>query len=345
MIRIPTLAYVILFCFSIIFAASAFILYYKSDVDISIHDEFIYRDSKPSLLLLLPKSHKDHGWSESHFNGFKGVLMQRNVVTEVHEFVKTEECLPQIDDFVSRGGNVVLAPSYYYINCVNEAAIKYPNIYFVSVVDKNVIPRSNVVSIGTEMYYLRYISGMIAGSVTKTGRIGYLIYKKTPETMQGVNAFTLGVKRIRPSATVVVFSMDKITQDLDKFLNKVYDEDHQLTVWTYHMSGNEVEQFAEKNHLKVINYHVKKDNDFVSASIASVTWDWSNVYQRLVRAVLDYGFNGGIMLFPLHTGIAKFSIKNDLPIEIKNKVSMELQCLSDEECDLFWGPLYDTRGI
>ena len=48
----------------------------------------------------------------------------------------------------------------------------------------------------------RYLSGMAAASMTKSGQIGYVAAFPIPEVLRGINAFTLGAQRINPDVTV-----------------------------------------------------------------------------------------------------------------------------------------------
>jgi len=54
------------------------------------------------------------------------------------------------------------------------------------------------------MYQARYLSGIIAGSMTKTNIIGYVAAHPIPEVIRGINAFTLGVRSVNPKAVVKV---------------------------------------------------------------------------------------------------------------------------------------------
>ncbi len=45
---------------------------------------------------------------------------------------------------------------------------------------------------------------MIAGAMAETGKLGYVAAFPIPEVIRGINAFTLGVQRTNPTATVQV---------------------------------------------------------------------------------------------------------------------------------------------
>ncbi|MBW3547435.1 MAG: BMP family ABC transporter substrate-binding protein [Actinobacteria bacterium] len=48
------------------------------------------------------------------------------------------------------------------------------------------------------------LTGLVAGSLTETGLIGYVAAFPIPEVLRGINAFTLGVREVNPEAQVQV---------------------------------------------------------------------------------------------------------------------------------------------
>jgi len=54
------------------------------------------------------------------------------------------------------------------------------------------------------MYQARYLSGMVAGSMTKSNVLGYVAAFPMPEVIRGINAFTLGAQAVNPKAEVRV---------------------------------------------------------------------------------------------------------------------------------------------
>lgn len=48
------------------------------------------------------------------------------------------------------------------------------------------------------MYQARYLTGMVAGSMTRKNEIGYVAAFPIPEVIRGINAFTLGARAVNP---------------------------------------------------------------------------------------------------------------------------------------------------
>ena len=62
----------------------------------------------------------------------------------------------------------------------------------------------NVGTYFAEFYQLYYLNGLMAGALTKTGKVGYVAAHPIPEVVRHINAFALGVREVNPEATVDV---------------------------------------------------------------------------------------------------------------------------------------------
>jgi len=62
----------------------------------------------------------------------------------------------------------------------------------------------NVGTYFAEFYQLYYLNGLMAGALTKTGKLGYVAAYPIPEVIRHINAFALGAREVNPNATVHV---------------------------------------------------------------------------------------------------------------------------------------------
>ena len=56
----------------------------------------------------------------------------------------------------------------------------------------------NLATYDGRFYEGRYVIGTIAGRLTKTKKIGYIGSFPIPEVVQGINAFTLALRKVVP---------------------------------------------------------------------------------------------------------------------------------------------------
>ena len=138
----------------------------------------------------------DLGWSYMHEIGRRYVqeLFKDWLETTSVEAVAEERLLEVIDDLVSKGYNVIFTTSFDFMDKTIEAAKKYPNVIFFHCSGYKRAP--NVGTYFADLYEVYYLNGLMAGALTKTGKIGYVAAYLIPEVVRHLNAFALGAKEV-----------------------------------------------------------------------------------------------------------------------------------------------------
>src|SRR4029453_2973291 len=79
---------------------------------------------------------------------------------------------------------------------------EFPDVKFESVTGYKTAV--NVAAANARYYEGRYPPGIAAGRMTKSNLAGYVAGFPIPEVLQGINAFTLGMRSVNPKAQVKV---------------------------------------------------------------------------------------------------------------------------------------------
>jgi simple sugar transport system substrate-binding protein len=138
----------------------------------------------------------DFGWSYMHDIGRKYVqeLFKDWLETTYVESVSEEKLIETIDRLVAEGYNVIFTTSFEFMDKTIEAAKKYPNIIFFHCSGYKRAP--NVGTYFADLYEVYYLNGLMAGALTKTGKIGYVAAFLIPEVVRHINAFAIGAKEV-----------------------------------------------------------------------------------------------------------------------------------------------------
>ena len=147
----------------------------------------------------------DYGWSHAHEQG-------RLYVKDKFPWL---EALPpaeavaeaDVDRYIERfiveeKADVVFTTSFGFMDATIEAGKKHPDKILFHCSGYKRAP--NVGTYFAEFYQLYYLNGLMAGALTKTGKVGYVAAHPIPEVVRHINAFALGVKEVNPEATVHV---------------------------------------------------------------------------------------------------------------------------------------------
>jgi len=149
----------------------------------------------------------DFGWNQAHAVGAKALkaipgvtVLEEENVPETNAVTQTMESMINVD-----GAKLLFPTSFGYFDpFMIDAAKKYPEVEFrhpTSLWDKAKHP----MNLGGYFCYLdqgHYVNGVAAGLSTKSNKIGFVAAKPIALVLRNINAFTLGVKKVNPAASV-----------------------------------------------------------------------------------------------------------------------------------------------
>ena len=137
----------------------------------------------------------DAGWVRQHDEGRKAVevaLGDRVKTTFVENVAEGPDAERVIRDLAATGHKLIFTPSFGYMEPTLKVAKDFPDVRFESITGYKTT--ANVAAGNARYYEGRYLAGIAAGRVTKSDVAGYVAGFPIPEVLQGLNAFTLGMR-------------------------------------------------------------------------------------------------------------------------------------------------------
>jgi basic membrane protein A len=145
------------------------------------------------------------GWTNAHDRGRQHVesLLGSQVETFFIEDVpQTDDAYERITELANQNMDIIFTTTPTFNKSTLKAAIDFPRIKFFSCSEKESF--KNVRTFFGRIHEVRFLLGLIAGSLTRSDRIGYAATYPISEVISGINAFAIGVALSNPNATVVV---------------------------------------------------------------------------------------------------------------------------------------------
>ena len=144
----------------------------------------------------------------------------------------------------------------------------------------------NMGNYNARFYEGRYLTGVIAGKMTKSNILGYVAAFPIPEVLQGINAFARGARSVNPKAEVRVI-----------WVNSWYDPGKEreaaLTlisqgadVVTHHTDSTAVVQAAEEKGKWSFGYHSDMSKYGPKTQLTATTHQWGDFYTKQVQEVI-----------------------------------------------------------
>lgn len=236
----------------------------------------------------------DAGWVRQHDDGRKAMeaaLGSRVRSTTVENVPEGADAERVIRDLAQQGHGLIFTPSFGYMEPTLRVARDFPDLKFESVTGLKTAP--NVATANARYYEGRYLAGIAAGRMTKTNVAGYVAGFPIPEVLQGINAFTLGMRSVNPQAQVKVIWLD-VWFDPPKERDAAMTLfNQQADVIAFHTGSTAVMQAAQERDKLAIAYHSDMRKVAPQAQVLAVTHQWGGYYTQRAREVLDGQWKSG----------------------------------------------------
>ena len=292
-------------------------------------------------------SAKDAGWSYSHDLGRQRVSKIPGVTTNFVESINDRESTyiePVIRHMAQSNYDLIFATSYGYSDAVLKLAPQFPNVIFMHC-GGNSPGASNMGTYYGRMYEARYLTGMVAGGMTRSNIIGYVAAYPIQEVVRGINAFALGVWEVNPDARILV----RWTKDWNNPLKEkqVASELIELNadVLTQHQDSPAIQIVAEKRGVYSIGHNHDMSSFAPKAHLTASIWNWGKVYANVIQAVSDGSWKSENIWWGLEKGLVDIaSFGPMVPEKLREKVLRKKKDIISNKFSVFTGPLLDQEG-
>jgi simple sugar transport system substrate-binding protein len=192
----------------------------------------------------------------------------------------------------------------------------------------------------------QFVSGVVAGHMSKSKRLGFVAAKPIPQVLRNINAFTMGARSVDPSITTrVIFTGDwSMPVKEAEATNSLIDQG--VDVVTCHVDGPKVVvETAEKRGIMSCGYHASQAALAPKGYLTGAEWDWSTPYKELVEAARNNKPMINFLRGGLKEGFVKMSPYGaSVSAAAKTAGDAARASLTKGDFVIFKGPLKDNKG-
>ena len=291
------------------------------------------------IAFLYPKDPQGSGWSYNHEIGrryledtFGDAITTKAYVCEV------DEAESVIESAIAEGCRLIFTTSPVYHAVSMRMAVAHPEAILLNC-------SVNTAYKQLRTYYLRiyeakFITGLIAGSMTENERVGYIADYPILGAPSSISAFALGVIMVNPRAMVYLdWSTLENHDPLEYFRSK------------------QIDLISDRD----INAPLLDDTGFglyglyggVSFRLAAPVWNWGSLYEDLVHSVLigawknDGNQNETQALnyyWGMSSGAIDVAVSGRLPSGTQRLVKLMQDEIARGNFQPFSGPIYGQDG-
>jgi simple sugar transport system substrate-binding protein len=195
-------------------------------------------------------------------------------------------------------------------------------------------------------YEARYLAGIVAGKMTKANVAGYVGAFPIPEVLQGINAFTLGMRSVNPKAETKVI-----------WINSWYDPGKEreaanaliaqgADVVTHHTDSPAVVQAAQEKKVYAVGYHSDMSKHGPQAHLTAAIHLWGETYTMLTREVLEGKWKSRDIWGGIKDGMVDLAPLNPaVPKDAVELVAQKKEAIKSGKFHPFAGPVKDQKGV
>ena len=288
----------------------------------------------------------DAGWTFQHDIGRKemekalGGKVTTKFVENVPEGADAERV---IRDLAQSGHNLIFTTSFGYMNPTLKVATAFPTVKFEHATGYKTA--SNVGIYNARFYEGRYLAGIVAGKMTKTGVAGYVAAFPIPEVVMGINAFARGMRSVNPKAEVKViwtnswFDPGRETEASNTLVSQGAD------VLTHHTDSTAAVQTAEAKKVYAIAYHSDMSKYGPNAQLTAVTHHWGDYYTRVAQSAVDGKWQQDNVWGGIKDGMIKLAPFNKVvPSDVVATVKKAEGEIAAGKLNPFTGPMKTNEG-
>ncbi len=288
----------------------------------------------------------DAGWTKQHDEGRKAVEaalgsgVKTSYVENVPEGADAERV---IRDLARQGHQIIFTPSFGYMEPTLKVAREFPDVKFESITGYKTAP--NVATANARYYEGRFLAGIAAGRLSKTGVAGYVAGFPIPEVLQGINAFTLGMRSVNPKAEVKVvwlnawFDPPKERDAAMALFNQNVD------VIAFHTGSTAVMTAAQERGKLAVAYHSDMRKVAPDAQIVAVTHQWGDYYTRRIQAAANGTWTSGKVWGGVKEGMIRVGdFGSKVPKAVQQEVLARQKDIASGRLKPFSGPIVDNEG-
>jgi simple sugar transport system substrate-binding protein len=288
---------------------------------------------------------EDFGWTHQHDLARKdleaelGDKIKTTYVESVKEGADAERVIAEL---ANKGHGLIYTTSFGFMNPTLKVAKRFPKVKFEHATGYK--RAENVATYNIRFYEGRYIQGVIAGKMSKSGIVGYIGSVPIPEVIMGMNAFILGMHSVNPKGRIKAV-----------FINSWYDPgkeadaakaliDQGADLMAQHTDSTAPLQVAEQRGIQGFGQATDMIKAAPKAQLTSSTDHWAPYYIERTKAVIDGTWKSQDTWGGLASGMLKMADYTNMPDDVAALAKQTEADIASGKIVIFKGPIKDQSG-
>lgn len=289
----------------------------------------------------------DAGWTFAHDKGRKAVeekfgdKVKTTFVENIPESAADAERV--FRQLATDGNKLIFGTTFGYMEAMLKVAKEFPDVKFEHATGFKTA--DNLAQYDVRTYEGAYLAGVVAGKMSKSGKLGVVASVPIPEVIRNIDSFTLGARSVNPKATTAVvwvnkwFDPGKEREAATTLIGQGVD------VLMQNTDSAAVVQTAQEKGVYAFGWDSDMSSFGPKAHLAASMINWGVYYTARVQAVLDGTWKSSTSWIGLKdNGIDLAAFNPELPADVKTLVAERKKAIIDGSAPIWKGPIKDNTG-
>ena len=265
------------------------------------------------VALLTPGPISDAGWNAG---AYEGLLRIRDSLGAEVSHVETKtpaESEEAFRDYARRGYRLVFGHGFEFQDAAARVGADYPGTVFITTSGATVRP--NVSPMVFELEQATYLAGMLAGGISRTGRVGFVGGIRMPPVEGTYLGFAGGVRAVRPDGEALQAYIGNFEDVAAAKENALAQIRRGADVLIHNADAASFGVFqAVRETPGALAIGANKDQNVVAPDVivASAILDVPHALLLVARAVKEGQFRPGIRFFGIREGVVDLAYNPEL---------------------------------
>ncbi len=282
---------------------------------------------------------KTSAWTRAHDQGRLAMEQALGDRVSVQVYIaKERDYFAAMQGAVEDGAELIFATTAPMIDACRKLAALYKQVKVFNCALSQ--PYTGVTMYYGRIYECKFITGAVAGAMTRNDRVGYVSGYPIFGEPAAINAFALGARMVNPRARVeLLWSCTRrdCTQELRRRgISVISNRDG-----TSPESGSRYYEWG--------TYHGDREGELVT--LALPCWNWGALYEKLVRSALKGSLETGPadkalnLWLGMDSGVIDVELSPTLPDGLRSLAQMLKRELKEGRIDPFRSRIFDGNGV
>jgi len=286
----------------------------------------------PKVAALFTQFIDQGNWDPAGYAAYQAMCDKYGFDCTYTEEATYEQAPALLRQYADDGYDLIIAHSSGYASAMKEVAADYPDVQFsLFSYESDLAGLDNYSAWSVDWTQQGYLDGIIAGLVSKTGKIYGIGGEQLPSSEDTFKLMERGAQMENPAATITQVWIGSFT-DIQKgkqLAQQAIADGADFLIPQADMAGQGVQQAADESGTLSLGEYIDESDKYPNSVVTSVLVDFDTAYDEIGQHFVDGDLGGTLVNMDASTGAFAFAPFHHVDASVEEAAKAALAGLAD----------------